>query len=95
MPKFIIAIDQGTTSSRAVLFDADGNIVEMAQQEFTQHFPNDGWVEHDPEEIWKTTVDTFKEVLSTARVLVDDVAAIGITNQRETTLVWDRNTGQA
>ncbi|HIG39856.1 MAG: glycerol kinase GlpK [bacterium] len=94
MTKFIVAIDQGTTSSRAILFDADGNIVEAAQQEFTQFFPDDGWVEHDPEEIWTTTVNTFKEVLSTGHVSATDVAAIGITNQRETTLVWNRKSGE-
>lgn len=84
----ILAIDQGTTSSRAILFDKDMRPVRTAQQEFTQHFPNSGWVEHDPEEIWKTVVATCRDAVSG-----NDVTAIGITNQRETTLVWDRVTG--
>ena len=93
MAKFIMAIDQGTTSSRAILFDAEGNIKASAQEEFTQYFPDDGWVEHDPEEIWSTTVKTFRQVLNNSGVNVSDVAAIGVTNQRETTLIWDRLTG--
>ncbi len=94
MPKYIIAIDQGTTSSRAILFDTAGNIVKVAQQEFTQYFPADGWVEHDPEEIWDTTVATVREVIKTANIETSDVATIGITNQRETTIIWDRATGK-
>lgn len=94
MSQYIIAIDQGTTSSRAVLFDSDGNIIHIEQKEFEQFFPDDGWVEHDPEEIWQTTVSTFKDVLSAAKVDAKDVAAIGITNQRETTVVWDKQTGE-
>ena len=94
MAKFIMAIDQGTTSSRAILFDAEGNIKASAQEEFTQYFPDDGWVEHDPEEIWSTTVKTFRQVLNNSGVNVSDVAAIGVTNQRETTLIWDRLAGQ-
>lgn len=92
MTKTILAIDQGTTSSRAIVFDEDGNIVDVAQSEFTQHFPADGWVEHDPEDIWQTTVATCKEVLGRA---AQTPVAIGITNQRETTLVWDRHSGKA
>ena len=94
MTKFIISIDQGTTSSRAVLFSESGEIVGTSQQEFTQHFPNDGWVEHDPEEIWQTTVESVSNVLKETNTAVGSVAAIGITNQRETTLVWDRNSGE-
>jgi len=94
MSQYIIAIDQGTTSSRAVLFDSDGNIIHIEQLEFEQFFPDDGWVEHDPEEIWQTTVSTFKAVLTAAKVDAKDVAAIGITNQRETTIVWDKQTGE-
>ncbi len=86
----ILAIDQGTTSSRAIMFDADLRPVETAQQEFTQHFPKSGWVEHDPEEIWETTLSVSKQAL---RDYTPD--AIGITNQRETTIVWDRKTGTA
>ena len=89
---YILAIDQGTTSTRAIAFDADMKPTHTAQQEFTQHFPASGWVEHDPEDIWTTTLDTCREVV--AQVGADQVKAIGITNQRETTLIWDRSTGQ-
>ncbi len=94
MTQYIVAIDQGTTSSRAIVFSSDGSIVKTAQQEFTQFFPDDGWVEHDPEEIWQSTVATFKQALAASGIAAMDVAAIGITNQRETTLVWDRKTGE-
>ena len=90
MPQFILALDQGTTSSRSILFDADGTPVATAQREFTQHFPRSGWVEHDAEEIWATQAATIAEVLARARATPADVAAIGITNQRETTVLWDR-----
>ena len=86
----ILAIDQGTTSSRALLFDADMRVVASAQEEFKQFFPNSGWVEHDPEEIWATTVSTAKQAAEGA-----NIAAIGITNQRETTVIWDKTTGKA
>jgi glycerol kinase len=89
----ILALDQGTTSSRAILFDHTGQIRGVAQKEFAQHFPHTGWVEHDPEEIWTTQRDVAREVLQTARLQPTDIAAIGITNQRETTLLWDRRTG--
>ncbi|MFA5523517.1 MAG: glycerol kinase GlpK [Tissierellales bacterium] len=92
--KFILAFDQGTTSSRAVLFDHDGKIVNGAQKEFTQIYPKAGWVEHDAMEIWGTQSGVAREVLETAGVRPDEVAAIGITNQRETTVVWDKNTGK-
>ena len=93
--KYLLAIDQGTTSSRSILFDLDGQIVGVAQREFKQYFPHDGWVEHDAEEIWLTQIETVREVLRKAGVSPQDVAAIGITNQRETTIVWDRATGEA
>ncbi|MDP2579391.1 glycerol kinase GlpK [Shimia thalassica] len=91
---YILAIDQGTTSSRAILFDKDMQVASVAQQEFPQHFPASGWVEHDPDDLWSTTLKTCREALTTAGVTAQDVAAIGITNQRETTLVWDRHTGE-
>lgn len=94
MTRFIIAIDQGTTSSRAIVFDEGGKIVAVAQQEFTQFFPADGWVEHDPEEIWTSTLETAREAIHKAGIDASQVAAIGITNQRETTIVWDRATGK-
>jgi glycerol kinase len=93
MPTFILAIDQGTTSSRAMVFRDDLSVAATAQQEFPQHFPASGWVEHDPEDIWNTTVATCRQALRQAGAEAADVAAIGITNQRETTLVWDRKTG--
>jgi glycerol kinase len=92
--KFIIAIDQGTTSSRSVLFDDKGTIVGITQKEFTQIFPKSGWVEHDPEEIWKTQSDTFATLLKDNGLNSTDIVAIGITNQRETTVVWDKTTGE-
>lgn len=92
--KFILALDQGTTSSRAILFDHDGNIVATAQQEFTQYYPQPGWVEHDANEIWGSQLSVAQQVLQAQNVQADDVAAIGITNQRETTIVWDRATGE-
>ncbi|NOY85797.1 MAG: glycerol kinase GlpK [Deltaproteobacteria bacterium] len=91
---YLLAMDQGTTSSRAILFGLDGRILSVAQKEFKQHFPHDGWVEHDPEDIWRTQIDTTRDALQKARISPKDVAAIGITNQRETTLVWDRSTGE-
>jgi len=91
---YILALDQGTTSSRALLFDRDGRIKGAAQREFRQGFPKPGWVEHDPEEIWSSQAGVAVEVLGAAGVRARDVAAIGITNQRETTIVWDRKTGR-
>lgn len=90
----VLAIDQGTTSTRAILFHHDGTIAAMAQQEFAQHYPQPGWVEHDPEEIWQTTVQVVRRVLADAHVPPAQVAAIGITNQRETTVVWERDSGR-
>ncbi|MBS0530916.1 MAG: glycerol kinase, partial [Proteobacteria bacterium] len=95
MATHVLAIDQGTTSSRAIVFRADTSIVASAQQEFPQHFPASGWVEHEPEDIWTSTVATCREALKKAGLQPRDIAAIGITNQRETTVVWDRATGQA
>jgi glycerol kinase len=92
--KYILALDQGTTSSRAILFNHEGGIVATAQKEFRQIFPKPGWVEHDAQEIWATQAGVAAEVLQTARAKAADVAAIGITNQRETTVVWDRKTGK-
>lgn len=92
--KYILALDQGTTSSRAILFDRTGSVVATAQREFTQHFPKPGWVEHDPEEIWASQLRVARSVLRKAQVAASAVAAIGITNQRETTIVWDRRTGE-
>jgi len=91
---YILALDQGTTSSRAILFDEDGTVQSVAQKEFEQIYPKPGWVEHNPNEIWSTQMGTASEVLSRAGVKASNVAAIGITNQRETTIVWDRNTGE-
>lgn len=93
--RYILALDQGTTSSRSLVFDGAGRVVAMAQQEFTQHFPQPGWVEHDPAEILSTQFATAREAVASAGLTMADIAAIGITNQRETTVVWDRATGQA
>ena len=93
MEKFILAFDQGTTSSRAIVFDKNGSIKSVAQKEFTQIFPKPGWVEHDPMEIWSTQLGVAAEAITQAGLTVKDIAAIGITNQRETTVVWDKQTG--
>jgi glycerol kinase len=95
MPKFILAIDQGTTSSRAIVFDQRLRLVASAQREFRQFYPKPGWVEHDPEEIWTTVVATCRGAIRKAGIKPIDIAGIGITNQRETTVVWDRRTGKA
>ena len=92
--KYILALDQGTTSSRAILFDQKGNIQGMAQQEFEQHFPKPGWVEHDANEIWDTQHKVLRDVLAQTNTAADEIAAIGITNQRETTIMWDRETSE-
>jgi glycerol kinase len=91
---YILALDQGTTSSRAIVFDKDSQIVSIAQKEFTQIFPRSGWVEHNPREIWETQRDTAIEALQKANLTAKDIAAIGITNQRETTVIWNRKTGE-
>ena len=94
MSGYILAIDQGTTSSRAILFDADQKVVAVGQKEFGQHFPASGWVEHDAEEIWQSVVETCREAISKADISPSSIAGIGITNQRETTVLWDRRTGK-
>ena len=92
--KYIIALDQGTTSSRAIIFDKNLNIIEKSQKEFTQIFPQPGWVEHNPMEIWVSQRSVLTEVIAQSGISLKDVAAIGITNQRETVIVWDKNTGE-
>lgn len=89
-----MALDAGTTSNRCILFDKSGTIVSMAQKEFTQIFPQPGWVEHDANEIWSTQLGVAVEAMSKINVTAEDIAAIGITNQRETTIIWDKKTGQ-
>ena len=91
--RYVLALDQGTTSSRSLLFDHAGTVVAQAQREFTQHFPRPGWVEHDALELWDSQRRTMSEVLRSANVKASELAAIGITNQRETTVVWDRASG--
>ena len=93
MPKYILALDQGTTSSRAILFDEAQNIVAVRQKEFTQFYPKEGWVEHDPMEIWSSQYAVMMEVIAQSNIRAADLAAIGITNQRETTILWDKSTG--
>lgn len=93
MKKYVIALDQGTTSSRTIIFDKEQNIVGVAQKEFTQIYPKQGWVEHNPMEIWSSQYGVLNEAMAQAGIRADEVAAIGITNQRETTVVWDKNTG--
>ena len=95
MTQYILSIDQGTTSSRAILFTLDGNIHATSQQEFPQHFPASGWVEHEPEDIWRTVQETCDDVMARGCGDNDEVVAVGITNQRETTVLWDRATGEA
>jgi len=92
--KYIIALDQGTTSSRAVLFNESGQIVDISQKEFTQIFPQSGWVEHDPDEIWRSQYEVLLKLINKNRLKGKDIAGIGITNQRETTVVWNKNTGE-
>ena len=92
--KYVLALDQGTTSSRAIIFAADGSRVATAQREFAQYFPQPGWVEHDPEEIWRSQLACAREVLAASGIAVGAVAAIGIANQRETTVLWERATGR-
>src|SRR5690606_25534245 len=94
MKKYILTIDQGTTSCRAILFNKSGEIVSLAQKEFTQYYPKPGWVEHDPMEIWSTQASVLTETILKGGFNTDEVASIGITNQRETTLIWNRQTGK-
>ena len=93
MKQYILSLDAGTTSSRAIIFDQKGNQVAVAQQEFSQIFPQKGWVEHNPMEIWKTQINAVKNVLKKSNIALEQVDSIGITNQRETTIIWDRATG--
>ena len=93
MGKYIMAMDQGTTSSRCILFDKAGNICSVAQKEFAQYYPHPGWVEHDPHEIWSSQMAVAIEAMGRIGADAGDIAAIGITNQRETTIVWDKRTG--
>jgi glycerol kinase len=95
MPAYILAIDQGTTSSRAMVFQADCTVVAVAQQEFPQHFPRSGWVEHDPEDLWRSVVESGRKAIAAAGIPAQEIAAIGITNQRETAIIWNRKTGNA
>jgi len=92
--QYIISFDQGTTSTRAIIFDHNGSICGISQKELTQYYPQSGWVEHDPLEIFEHQKEVFEEVLSSAKISIDNIAGIGITNQRETTVVWDKNTGE-
>ena len=94
MPKYIAAIDQGTTSTRFIIFDNHGNIVAVDQKEHRQIYPRPGWVEHDALEIWQRTQEVIQGALARFRIDLSDITALGITNQRETTIVWDRRTGQ-
>ncbi len=94
MDKYILALDQGTTSSRAILFDHKAQIVSVAQREFRQIYPQPGWVEHDPLEIWESQLAVAREAIAAAGIAASQIAAVGITNQRETTIVWDRATGR-
>ena len=94
MADYILALDQGTTSSRAILFDRDGKACASASLEFPQYYPQPGWVEHDAEEIWASQLEVARRVLAVSRVAARDLAAIGITNQRETVVLWERATGR-
>ncbi|MEG2561883.1 MAG: glycerol kinase GlpK [Clostridia bacterium] len=95
MRKYFVSLDQGTTSSRAIVYDADGNTLAKAQEEFRQIYPVAGWVEHNPQDIWNTQLDVLKEAVAKAGLLMTEITAIGITNQRETTVVWDKESGKA
>lgn len=94
MQKYIMALDQGTTSCRCILFDKKGNIMSMAQKEYTQYYPQPGWVEHDPNEIYQTQIEVVKQALLRIGATHKNISAIGITNQRETTILWDKDTGE-
>ena len=94
MPEFILALDQGTTSSRAIVFDRTGSIKAKAQREVTQRYPRPGWVEHDANELWATQAGVAAEAIASAGIRTSELACLGITNQRETTVLWDRQTGE-
>ena len=93
MTDYILSLDQGTTSSRAIIFDEKIEVIASAQKEFKQHFPQDGWVEHNPNDIWSSTLESAQQAINKAKIDGNLVSGIGITNQRETTIVWDRKTG--
>ena len=93
MSQYIMALDAGTTSNRCILFNRQGEVVSSAQKEFTQYFPEPGWVEHDAMEIWNTQLSVAREAMANIHAHAEDIAAIGITNQRETTIIWDKATG--
>src|SRR5690554_4198873 len=92
--EYVMALDQGTTSSRAILFDKKGDIIATAQKEFKQYYPKPGWVEHDPMEIWGTQSGVIREVMDKAAIRPEQIASIGITNQRETTVIWEKDSGR-
>ncbi|MGH8705330.1 MAG: FGGY family carbohydrate kinase, partial [Burkholderiales bacterium] len=92
--RHVLALDQGTTSSRAIIFDETGYPVAVAQREFKQHYPEPGWVEHDPDDLWRTQREVAREALTIAGLKAENIVAAGIANQRETTLLWDRQTGK-
>ena len=92
--KYILSLDQGTTSSRAILFNEGGEMMSSAQKEFKQYYPNPGWVEHDPMEIWNTQLEVARAAIEKLGISAENVAAIGITNQRETTILWDKRNGK-
>jgi glycerol kinase len=94
MNRFIAAIDQGTTSTRCILFNQDGSVKVLTQKEHTQHYPQPGWVEHDPLEVWQRTQEVIREAITKSAVTPGEISAIGITNQRETTVLWDRRSGK-
>ena len=94
MAKYVMALDAGTTSNRCILFNEKGEMCSVAQKEFTQYFPQPGWVEHDANEIWQTQLSVARAAMNKIGAKAEDIAAIGITNQRETTIVWDKKTGQ-
>ena len=94
MKRYVLSLDQGTTSSRCLIFDKEQNIYGIAQKEFTQIYPKEGWVEHDPMEIWSSQYGVLQEALAKTNILPEEIAAIGITNQRETTIIWDKETGK-
>ncbi len=94
MTKYIMALDAGTTSNRCILFDQAGRICSSAQKEFTQYFPKPGWVEHDPEEIWCTQLEVARQAMANIGATARDIAAVGVANQRETAVVWDKKTGK-
>ena len=94
MKRFIVAVDQGTTSSRAILFNLSGKPIHSSQKEFKQYFPKDGWVEHNPNDIWRTTLSVLKNVINKSKKLKGKILTLGITNQRETTILWNKKNGK-